>query len=172
MNTSDTLFRVSADGILHTGEGAFRCALGRNGVCPADEKREGDLKTPAGVWPFRRLYYRPDRVSPPQSTLPVSPLSPNDGWCDAPDDPLYNRPVSLPYPASHERLWRDDHVYDLILEIGHNDDPPVPGLGSAVFVHLKRNDYEPTEGCIALDEADFRTLVAMIRDGDALQIDI
>ena len=78
------------------------------------------------------------------------PLRETDGWCDEPDHPLYNRPVALPFDASHEKLWRDDHVYDLIVELNHNSDPVVPARGSAVFFHLAHDDYRPTEGCVAI----------------------
>ncbi|HEX7760428.1 MAG TPA: L,D-transpeptidase family protein, partial [Caulobacteraceae bacterium] len=99
-----------------------------------------------------------------------APIAPSDGWCDAPADPAYNRPVTLPYPASAEHLWREDHVYDLIVVLGHNDDPPVAGMGSAIFLHLARPDYAPTEGCVALSRPDLERVLAMARPGDALTI--
>ena len=92
------------------------------------------------------------------------------GWCDWPDDPLYNRPVTLPYPARHERMWRDDELYDIVVVIGHNDDPVVPGAGSAVFMHLARKDGGPTEGCVGLARGDLRDLLAACAPGDALRI--
>lgn len=128
----------------------FKCALGKSGLITAADKSEGDGATPIGVWPLKRVFYRDDRVSPPTTDLPVTPIKTTDGWCDAPDDPNYNRLVQLPYPASHEQLWRDDHVYDVIVELGHNDTPPIPGLGSAIFMHVAKPDYTPTEGCVAL----------------------
>ncbi|NBC19445.1 MAG: L,D-transpeptidase family protein [Alphaproteobacteria bacterium] len=156
----NTSFRAHSDGRL-VGEGlAFRCALGREGVTGAEIKREGDGKSPLGAWPMRRVFYRPDRVAPPDTGLETVPLAPHDGWCDAPGDPLYNRPVTLPCPVSHERLWRDDHAYDLIVELGYNDDPPVDGRGSAIFLHLAGPEYSGTAGCVALGEQD---LLAMLR---------
>ncbi|MDJ0981333.1 MAG: hypothetical protein QNI94_06905, partial [Kiloniellales bacterium] len=109
------------------GEAVFRCALGPGG-CRRD-KREGDGATPIGSWPMRRVLFRPDRMAAPVTALPVAPLDPKDGWCDDPEDPLYNQPVTLPYGASHEVLWREDEIYDVIVILGHNDDPPVPGAG-------------------------------------------
>ena len=94
----------------------------------------------------------------------------DDGWCDAPDDPNYNRLVSQPYPASHEALWRDDGVYDLIVVLGHNDDPPVPGLGSAIFLHICRPGYPPTEGCVAIARDDLEALLRIAEPGDAVEI--
>ena len=139
----------------------MRCALGRAGI--STRKREGDGATPAGAWPMRRLLYRPDRLAPPVTRLPTIPLSLTDGWCDDPNDPNYNRPVTLPYAASAEALWRKDNVYDLIVPLGYNDDSIVPGLGSAIFLHLAKPNFAPTEGCIALSLAD---LVAILGSAD------
>jgi L,D-peptidoglycan transpeptidase YkuD (ErfK/YbiS/YcfS/YnhG family) len=89
-------------------------------------------------------------------------LRPRDGWCDAPQDPNYNRPVQHPYPASAEAMWRDDHLYDLVLVLSHNERPRLRGGGSAIFVHVARSGYEPTAGCIALAPRDLRLLLARI----------
>ena len=147
------------------------CSLGRSGVIAAADKREGDGATPFGDYPFRWLYYRADRMQRPHCALPVFALSPNDGWCDAPDDPHYNQPVRLPYSASAEALWREDAVYDLILVIGHNDDPPVSPLGSAIFVHVRREGGEPTEGCAAFAKGDLLRVLAEIQPGDVLRFE-
>lgn len=135
------------------------CAVGRGGV--RRDKREGDGATPAGCWPLRRLLYRADRLAAPQTALPLAGIGPGDGWCDDPADSRYNRPVTLPYGARHEKLWRDDGIYDLIVVLGHNDDPPVAGAGSAIFLHVARPDYAPTGGCVALAPAD---LLSFLRD--------
>jgi L,D-peptidoglycan transpeptidase YkuD (ErfK/YbiS/YcfS/YnhG family) len=163
-------FVATADGWLDIGERKARCALGPAGVVAAADKREGDGASPAGVWPIRRVLYRADRGPAPATALPVAAIAPHDGWCDAPDDSAYNQPVRLPYPASAEALWRDDHVYDLIVVLGHNDDPPVPGLGSAIFLHLAREDYAPTQGCIAVARADLDELLARAQPCDAVEI--
>jgi L,D-peptidoglycan transpeptidase YkuD (ErfK/YbiS/YcfS/YnhG family) len=164
------IFRVSADGMIDLGGRAARCALGRGGVCAAGAKREGDGRTPAGAWPLRRLLWRPDRVGP-ASTLPSRPIRPDDGWCDDPRHADYNRPVRLPHPASAERLWREDGLYDLVVILGHNDDPVVPGAGSAIFLHLARPGYGPTEGCVALARPDMLELLSRASAGDVLAID-
>lgn len=164
------IFTAHADGRFDLGSRTTRCALGKGGVIPAADKREGDGCSPLGVWPIRRVLYRPDRTAPPQTRLPVQPIAPNDGWCDAPGDPAYNRPVKLPYPASAERMWRDDHVYDLVCVLAHNDDPPVPLMGSAIFLHLARPGFEPTEGCVALQLRDLHDLLGLAADGAAIAI--
>ncbi len=145
------------------GKRNWRCAIGKGGLRPETEKQEGDGATPIGCYALRRLVYRPDRVVRPETRLPVAALSPEDGWCDAPDDPAYNRPVRLPYAASHERLWRDDEIYDVVVILGHNDDPPVAGLGSAIFLHVARAGYTPTQGCVALALPD---LLDFLKDAD------
>jgi len=153
---------VSPSGLLSWRGRRGRCALGRSGV--SDDKREGDGATPRGSFALRRLLYRPDRLAVPATALPVAPLHRRDGWCDDPADRNYNRQVALPYPGRCEALWRDDRVYDLIVVLGYNDDPVVPGRGSAIFLHLARPDYAATEGCVAVARAD---LLAMLREAGA-----
>ncbi len=148
-----------------------RCALGSGGMCAVDAKAEGDGATPMGEYHLRRLLYRADRVEKPVSALPCRAIRDDDGWCDDPQDAAYNRPVVLPYAASCERLMREDHVYDLVGIVSHNDSPPVPGLGSAIFIHLARSDYSPTRGCIALAETDLRSLFAMATAQTPIRID-
>jgi L,D-peptidoglycan transpeptidase YkuD (ErfK/YbiS/YcfS/YnhG family) len=164
------IFTATADGWLDIGGRRVRCALGRAGVKPAAQKREGDLASPAGVWTIRRVLYRPDEGAPPVTALPVEALSPEDGWCDAPDDADYNLPIKLPHPASFEKMWRDDSLYDLVVVLGHNDDPPKPHMGSCIFLHLAREDYAPTEGCVAVARPDLEELLRLAKPGDAVEI--
>ncbi|MBC6440979.1 MAG: L,D-transpeptidase family protein [Rhodospirillales bacterium] len=149
---------VSADGVCRFGGKDYRCALGSGGIVA--NKREGDGGTPVGTWPLRHLLYRPDKGEPPRCILPSAPIAPDDGWCDAPDHTDYNHPVRLPFDASHEEMWRDDHLYDLVVVVGHNDDPPVAGAGSAIFLHLARHDWGPTAGCVAFTRDDFEEILA------------
>lgn len=155
-------------GLLCRPGAMLACALGRSGI--RSEKHEGDGATPTGTFPFRRVFYRPDRGARPETGLPVEALSPSHGWCDAPDDPAYNQPVRLPYGSSAECLWRDDHLYDLIVVIGHNDDPVVPGSGSAIFLHVAGPGLAPTEGCVALEKSDLVALLAALGPGDVIEI--
>ena len=146
-------------GLVMAGNLRLPCALGRSGV--KARKREGDGATPRGAWRLLQGYWRPDRLCRPQTALPFRPLSPHYGWCDDPNDRNYNRPVALPYPASHERLWRCDRLYDLVIALAHNVRPRQRCGGSAVFLHLERPDGGPTAGCIALSPADLRKLLAV-----------
>lgn len=145
----------------------FPCALGRAGIVPAEAKREGDGGTPTGRLPLRRLLFRADRLSRPAAAVPAEPIAPDDGWCDDPADAAYNSPVRLPFAPSHERLWREDAVYDLIGVLGWNDEPAVPGRGSAIFLHLARPGLAPTEGCVALALPD---LLAILPGLAALEV--
>jgi L,D-peptidoglycan transpeptidase YkuD (ErfK/YbiS/YcfS/YnhG family) len=159
-----------ADGWIELPGRLARCALGRGGVKPAGAKREGDGASPAGLWPLRRVLWRPDRGEAPKTRLPNAPIAEDDGWCDAPGDGAYNRAVKLPYPASAERLWREDRLYDLVVILGYNDEPVVAGAGSAIFAHLAHADFGPTEGCLALAAGDLIHLLAHARPGDAVRI--
>lgn len=165
--------RVCPDPHGSTGRVTWRgrtvpCALGRAGV--RAEKREGDGATPVGRFAVRSVLYRPDRLARPRTGLPVAALSPADGWCDDPGSPAYNRRVVLPFAGGHEALWRADGLYDLIVVIGHNDDPPAPGRGSAVFVHCRRPDGGPTAGCVALAPADLLDLVGDLTPASRITI--
>jgi len=146
------------------------CALGKNGVIPEAEGQEGDGKTPSGIYPFRHVFFRPDREQIPITRLSTQASSPSLGWCDAPESKHYNKLVRLPHGEGHEKLWRDDHLYDLILVIGHNDDPVVSGLGSAIFVHVARDGFRPTLGCVALEVSALRKLLRLIEPEDQLKI--
>jgi L,D-peptidoglycan transpeptidase YkuD (ErfK/YbiS/YcfS/YnhG family) len=151
-----TLIRVDADARrLHIGTSSFPCVIGRSGAIPAADKREGDGATPLGRWPVRGVLLRADRVK--LERMPLVPwrwLRGDDGWSDDPRDPAYNRPVSHPHGFGAERLWREDAAYDVIIVLGHNDAPPVPGLGSAIFFHQwvagADGQPKPTEGCVAV----------------------
>ncbi|MHC8491532.1 L,D-transpeptidase family protein [Thalassospira sp. SM2505] len=154
---------ASADGVLRVGDHEFRCAFGVNGIIDAHSKTEGDGKTPAGRWKLRYVMYRSDRRPCPRTKLPATTISFSDGWCDDPDHPSYNCPVRLPFSGSHEKLWRDDNLYNIVVVLGHNDDPPVPGKGSAIFMHIAKPDYSGTEGCIALSEQDLETLLGLVQ---------
>lgn len=149
---------VTPDGWLSMGERRYRCALGKAGV--TRQKREGDMATPAGCFPLRRLLYRADRHPPPETGLPMAALTPGDGWCDDANDPLYNRPVRLPYSGHAEDLMRADALYDFVVVVGYNDDPVTPGKGSAIFLHIAAPDYAGTEGCVAVTMADMLEILA------------
>jgi L,D-peptidoglycan transpeptidase YkuD (ErfK/YbiS/YcfS/YnhG family) len=149
---------LTADGWLHLNGRPVRAAIGAAGL--TEHKREGDHATPRGLLPLRRVLYRGDRLNPPRCAVPIEPIAREDGWCDDPAHPGYNRMLRLPHPARHEALWRYDELYDIIGVLGWNDLPVVPHQGSAIFLHIARPDFAPTEGCIALTRADLLSVLA------------
>lgn len=155
-------------GRLRAFGAAFACALGRSGV--RADKQEGDGATPAGIFALRSIYLREDRLALPPVGLPAHPITPDSGWCDDPDCRDYNRPIRHPHAGAAEHLWRDDGLYDLLVVLGHNDDPPVPGEGSAIFLHCASDDLGPTEGCVALPRDTLLGLVPKFRPGDRIEI--
>jgi L,D-peptidoglycan transpeptidase YkuD (ErfK/YbiS/YcfS/YnhG family) len=155
--------------ILSAGGRDIPCSIGRSGPIAAEAKREGDGATPLGTWPIRAVLLRPDRVATVTAALPWRWLREQDGWSDDVADPAYNRAVRHPHRFSAERLWRDDGLYDVIVILGHNDKPPVPGAGSAIFLHCW-NEAKSTEGCIAVARDDLLALIAAAQPGDALVI--
>jgi L,D-peptidoglycan transpeptidase YkuD (ErfK/YbiS/YcfS/YnhG family) len=154
--------------VLDWGAGPRRAAIGPGGI--AVKGGEGDGITPIGSWPVREIFYRADRIAKPDVQLPLRTIAPDDGWCDAPDDVNYNRLVKLPYAASAESMWRDDHLYDLVAVLGFNDDPVVAGAGSAIFLHVAKPGYANTHGCVALHADDALAALAQLRPGDKVII--
>jgi L,D-peptidoglycan transpeptidase YkuD (ErfK/YbiS/YcfS/YnhG family) len=148
--------------------GSARAVVGRTGI--ATNKREGDGATPAGTFPLASGFYRPDRMGPPHSGLLVRALSPRDAWVDDPADHNYNRLVSLPYPAHTEQMWLEDAVYDLLVVIGYNMNPVVPGVGSAIFLHIARPDFSPTAGCIAVEKDVLVRLMPLLGLGSTITV--
>jgi L,D-peptidoglycan transpeptidase YkuD (ErfK/YbiS/YcfS/YnhG family) len=170
-----SLNRKATHGWLTFGAQRYPCALGRSGRL--HRKAEGDGGTPIGIWQLRQVHYRADfqpvRSARPrigQSGLRVRSIRPDDGWCDARGDRNYNRAVKRPYPASSETLWRNDRLYDLVVVLDHNERPRIQGGGSAIFMHVARPGFTPTEGCVALRADHLRRVLASLRRGTRLRI--
>ena len=155
------VFRTPLDhrrGRVIAGPLRLPCALGSGGTLRG--KREGDGGTPVATMRILALLYRPDRTPRPRTGVPVRPIRPDDGWCDDPRSALYNRPVKRPFAGSHERMWRDDALYDVVVDLAWNRDPIRRGRGSAIFLHSARPGFSPTEGCVAVDRGAILRLVA------------
>jgi L,D-peptidoglycan transpeptidase YkuD (ErfK/YbiS/YcfS/YnhG family) len=146
-----------SQGFIRAGSWCAPVALGRAGV--KANKREGDGGTPRGRFRPVRLWWRADRSPRPLTQLPVRRIDPADAWSEDPGDRRYNRPFRRSAIEPGDRLWRQDALYDIIVEIDHNIRPRIAGRGSAVFVHVARPGYAPTAGCIALRPRDLRMLV-------------
>lgn len=134
------------------------CAIGRGAV--RQDKREGDLASPAGAWRLRWLYWRADRGAAPCGIVPSWPLGPRQGWSEDPADPAYNRPIRHPHAHPADRMFRGDPLYDLCVVTDHNSAPVVPGAGSAIFLHLWRRPRWPTAGCVAFRRTDLEWILA------------
>jgi L,D-peptidoglycan transpeptidase YkuD (ErfK/YbiS/YcfS/YnhG family) len=150
------------------GDLVMPCRIGKAGFVQGEKGREGDAKTPLGAYHLRFGLYRANRLPVPKSRLTFWPLEPDDGWCDAPHHPAYNRFIRRPFAASHEALWREDGAYDIILVISHNDSPPQnakdgAGLGSAVFIHITQPDDRQTLGCVALAPEDMVQILPLLQ---------
>jgi L,D-peptidoglycan transpeptidase YkuD (ErfK/YbiS/YcfS/YnhG family) len=172
--TDENVLIVQADsaesslGWASLGARRWRCTLGAGGV--REDKVEGDAATPVGEFPLRRIYYRNDRIVLPRVELPARPINERDGWCDDPRSPTYNRLVRIPNEWSHEKMWREDELYDVVVVVGYNDDPPEGEWGSAIFLHLARADYSPTQGCVAFARDDLLELLPLLTRETRLRV--
>ncbi len=156
---------LTADGVTTP------CRIGRTGGIAADAKREGDGHTPLGNFALREVLLRPDRgLAAPETALPWRWLDPADGWSDDPADPAYNTRVRHPHGFSAEHLWRDDGLYDVIVPIGWNDAPVVPGRGSAIFLHCTAPGHPVTAGCVAVDRDALVALLPFLDAGARIDI--
>jgi L,D-peptidoglycan transpeptidase YkuD (ErfK/YbiS/YcfS/YnhG family) len=155
-------------GLLIAGKTVFPCALGRGGI--SANKREGDGATPLARMRILSGYFRRDHFAPSVSGLPLKPIGRNLGWCEVPNDRNYNRPVKIPYGASHERMMRDDRLYDVCIVLDWNIRPRRRGRGSAIFFHLARPGFTPTEGCVAVTERTMARLLPYLSSRTVLQI--
>lgn len=155
-------------GRLTAGGASFACALGRAGIVRS--KREGDGGTPRASLAVRRIWRRADKVRMPASGAPATTIRRCDGWCDEAGHRRYNRLIKLPFPFSHEVMWRGDDLYDLVGELGWNDRPPVAGRGSAIFLHAARPDFSPTAGCIALAPSALARVLSLIGPGTTIHV--
>lgn len=156
------------DGYLYWPGGQIRAAVGAAGV--SSTKQEGDMATPAGTFPLPFGMWRPDRIKLPDTDLPMRPLQQAHAWVDDPNDPKYNQLVELPYPAHTEEMWRADGIYDLLAVVGYNMNPTQPGAGSAIFLHIARPNFAPTEGCVAIERSALLKLIPLLGRESTLTI--
>ena len=155
-------------GVLLAGAQAIPVVLGRGGI--RANKYEGDGATPRGRFRLVRLWWRADRRPRPATLLPARPITPDLAWCEDTTDRRYNRPFRRAASEAGDRLWRQDHLYDFVIEIDHNTRPRVAGRGSAVFLHVARPDRSPTAGCVALAARDLERLLPRLGPGTRIAI--
>ncbi len=160
--------------------------VGKAGIINAADKKEGDQKTPTGQHKVLYGFYRPDRIEKPQTTLPMTPIQKEMGWCDAPLHPNYNQLVTLPFAHSHENMWREDNVYDIVLVTDYNMHPVIANNGSAIFIHTQHitdqttasiNSFASidadhdrgTMGCLMLSQPTVLAILSSLSDGQELE---
>jgi L,D-peptidoglycan transpeptidase YkuD (ErfK/YbiS/YcfS/YnhG family) len=139
----------------------FKCALGKAGI--GNKKIEGDNITPRGTFKIVKIYYRKDRIKKISSKFKQFEIQKNIGWCDDPKSKKYNQSINLPSIYSHEKFYRKDNVYDLILVLNYNIKPIIKNKGSAIFIHIAKRNYKKTEGCIALKKNHLLKLITKIK---------
>ena len=147
---------------------SFQCAIGKSGT--AEKKIEGDGCTPLGTYLIKEVFYRSDRVNLPNISFPTTALESNFGWCDDIYSNEYNKLIKFPFKESAERLFRSDNIYDIICVLNYNLDPIVKNKGSAIFLHIARDDYSGTQGCVAISEKNLVLLLTMINKNTEINI--
>ena len=146
----------------------FRCALGKAGI--KKKEKEGDNVTPKGIFKITSMYYRPDRIKNIITAIKKIKIKKNMGWCDDPDSHFYNQQISLPNKFGHEKLYRNDSLYDLILVLNYNVNPIIKNKGSAIFIHVAKKNYKKTKGCVALKKKHLIELISKIKKNTKIKI--
>jgi L,D-peptidoglycan transpeptidase YkuD (ErfK/YbiS/YcfS/YnhG family) len=159
---------IKKSGYLEYKNLKFRCALGKAGI--KKKKKEGDDITPEGKFKIIKVYYRPDKIKNFVTSIKKKKIKKNIGWCDDPISDSYNKEIKLPSKFSHEKLYRKDNLYDLILVLNYNINPTIKNKGSAIFIHIAKKNYEPTAGCIALKKEDLIELLKKIKKNTKIKI--
>ncbi len=159
---------INKTGYLKYKNLKFRCALGKAGV--KKKEKEGDNITPKGIFKITKIYYREDKIKNITSVLKKIKIKKNMGWCDDPNSQLYNQQITLPNKYSHEKLYRNDNLYDLILVLNYNSNPIIKNKGSAIFIHIAKNSYKKTKGCIALKKVHLIELISKIKKNTKVKI--
>ena len=139
----------------------FKCAIGKAGI--RKKKKEGDNITPKGIYKIIKIYYRDDRIKKISSKFKLIKITKKMGWCDDPKSEKYNQLIKLPNKYSHEKLYKKNNTYDLLLVLDYNMKPIVKNKGSAIFIHVAKRNYKPTAGCIALKKKDLLKLTKIIK---------
>jgi L,D-peptidoglycan transpeptidase YkuD (ErfK/YbiS/YcfS/YnhG family) len=159
---------VKKSGYLKYKNLKFRCALGKEGV--KKKTMEGDNITPKGIFKIIKIYYRPDKIKKIKTLIKKIKIKKNMGWCDDPNSRFYNKLINLPTKYSHEKLYRNDHLYDLIVVLSYNTNPIIKNKGSAIFMHIAKNSYKKTKGCIALKKEHLIKIISKIKKNTKIKI--
>ena len=160
---------INKSGYLEYEDLRFRCALGKAGI--GKKIIEGDTITPKGIFKIVKIYYRKDRIQKILSKFRLIKITKNIGWCDDPKSKKYNQIINLPTKYTHEKLYRKDNVYDLVIVLNYNTNPTIKNKGSAIFIHIAKKNYKKTEGCIALKKFHLMQLIEKIKKNTRIIID-
>ena len=159
---------VKKSGYLKYKNLKFRCALGKAGI--NTKIIEGDNVTPEGIFKIIKIYYRPDKIRKIKTLIKKIKISKNMGWCDDPKSRFYNQQIKLPTKYSHEKLYSNDNLYDLIVVLNYNIDPIIKNKGSAIFLHIAKKSYQKTKGCIALKKEHLIKIISRIKKNTKIKI--
>ena len=159
---------VKKSGYLQYKNLKFRCALGKAGI--KKKEKEGDNVTPKGIFKITSMYYRPDKIKNIITAVKKIKIKKNIGWCDDPNSHFYNQQISLPNKFGHEKIYRNDSLYDLILVLNYNVNPIIKNKGSAIFIHVAKKNYKKTKGCIALKKKHLIELISKIKKNTKIKI--
>ena len=153
---------------LYYGKYKIKCAVGKRGITV--KKREGDNKTPAGLFKFKSIFYRKDRIRKIKTRLKKTIIKKNMGWCDDSNSKFYNKLINFPFNFKAEKFWLNENIYDVIIIINYNVEPIIKKRGSAIFLHIAKKNYKPTRGCIASSKKDMFVLINRITTKTLLEI--
>jgi L,D-peptidoglycan transpeptidase YkuD (ErfK/YbiS/YcfS/YnhG family) len=159
---------VKKSGYLKYKKLKFLCAIGKSGI--KKKIKEGDNVTPAGVFKITKIYYRQDKIKKIKTLIKKIKIKKNMGWCDDPKSNFYNQQIKLPNKFNHEKLYRNDRIYDLLAVLNYNTNPVVKNKGSAIFIHIAKNNYKPTAGCVAVKKGDLIKLLQKIKKNTKIKI--
>ena len=159
--------RVKKNYLIYKGR-EYKCSIGKGGF--STQKKEGDGCTPSGIFQVTDIFYRHDKIQNLSSNFQLKKISTLDGWCDDPNHKKYNTQIKFPFVSSAEKLFRQDDVYDIICVTNHNQNPVIPGAGSAIFIHIAHNNYSATEGCVALKKDDLQEILLTLSNKTNIEI--
>ena len=159
---------IKKSGYLKYKNFKFRCSLGKGGV--KKKIKEGDNITPKGIYKITKVYYRADRIKKIKLSIQIIKIKKNMGWCDDSESKYYNKQIKLPTNYTHEKLYREDNLYDLIAVLNYNSNPVKKNKGSAIFIHVAQSSYKKTKGCIALNKMDLIQLISQIKKNTKIKI--
>ena len=159
---------INKSGLIKYKNFKFRCAFGKAGI--GEKKREGDNITPTGTFKMVKIYYRSDRIKKISSKFRAIKIKKNMGWCDDPNSKNYNQLINLPSRYGHEKIFKKNNIYDIIVVLNYNMKPVIKNKGSAIFIHVAKKNYQPTQGCVALKKNDLLKILSKVDNNIKIKI--